>query len=421
MFTSKIKYLFVAGIFSLFIAVVFRNWVMSVISISSISIIGISLYGLPPKEIDIEIEREREDIDVYEGDDIWIEVKIKNFGKKIQFLEVIDEIPENVKMLKGTNHEIIDLEHKEVKTVKYKVQLPQSGAYKIGPMKVRYRDGHNFFTKEWVEESTTELMVLPQMEEISRSKIRPQHTRSRLGNIQSKRIGVGSEFYSLREYTPGDTIRKINWKATARSNHPITNEFEGERSGDVIIIVDASAGSKVGTEEENTVKSSVKAAATLASDILSDRNKVGLIVIGEMLDWIFPGQGREQFYKIMDSLSNIRSGGQWGLKDIRWIMERFFPKKSLVLFISPLTDSEVTNTLTDMSRKQYDLIVISPSPIGMEKKLCDIEDPLAEKINLLERRSRIGALRNHGIVLDWDPDQPLELCLEEVRRFRMRS
>lgn len=420
MFTTKVKYLFLAGMISLFVAVVFRNWVMAVISISSFSLIGIGLYGLPLDEFDIEIERERKDIHVYEGDDIWINVKIKNYGERIRYLEVIDDIPENVKMVEGTNHEIFDISHNEVKTIEYKLELPQSGTYELGPLNVRYRDGNNFFTKNWTEESITEVIVLPNMEDISRSKIRPRHTRNRLGNVQSQRIGLGSEFYSLREYAPGDTIRKINWKATARSNTPITNEYEGERSGDVIIIVDASAGAKVGNQDTNTVKSSVRAAATLASDILSDRNRVGLIVIGDVLDWIFPGQGREQFYKIMDSLSNIKSGGIWGLKDIRWIMERFFPKKSLVLFISPLTDPEVTDTLTEMSKKQYDLIVISPSPIDMEKKLSDIEDPLAEKINLLERKGRLDALRNHGIVLDWDPDQPLELCLEEVRRFRMR-
>ena len=79
-------------ILGLILIAVFRSWVFVVFLISNLSILGIGLVYLPPKDIRIEVARKNDEIDVYEGDEIEIKFSLKNLGEDIKFLEVHDRI-----------------------------------------------------------------------------------------------------------------------------------------------------------------------------------------------------------------------------------------------------------------------------------------------------------------------------------------
>ena len=98
----------------------------------------------------------------------------------------------------------------------------------------------------------------------------------------------------MRQYVPGDELRKINWKASARRDEMITNEFESECSGDVTIMLDARKESNVGTLENNTVEHGIRAASTIAAHILKEKNRVGLIVLRDIIDEVYPAFGKRQ-------------------------------------------------------------------------------------------------------------------------------
>src|SRR5439155_1167202 len=78
------------------------------------------------------------------------------------------------------------------------------------------------------------LVVAPAMEDLRRTKLQPRRTRPWYGQVASRQIGAGTDFWGVREYTAGDEVRRINWKASARLDRLFTNEYEGERSGDVV-------------------------------------------------------------------------------------------------------------------------------------------------------------------------------------------
>ncbi len=177
----------------------------------------------------------------------------------------------------------------------------------------------------------------------------------------------------------------------------------------------------VGTMRNNTTKASIKAAASLATSILSDRNRVGLIVLGETLEWIYPRSGRDQLYKILSNLSNLKEGGMWKMEDMKWLIKRFFPSKSMIIFISPLIQPKITDTIIDICMKQFDVMVISPNPLKVEESIIDDYDENAEKILQMGRDTVIDTLWPYSIVVDWDPNEPLEASLEEVIRYWKRK
>src|SRR5439155_1671090 len=93
---------------------------------------------------------------------------------------------------------------------------------------------------------------------------RPRRGRAWYGRVASRQIGAGADFWGVREYTAGDEVRRINWKASARLDRLFTNEYEGERSGDVVIVVDARRESFIGTETDNPIEHGVRAALGIA-------------------------------------------------------------------------------------------------------------------------------------------------------------
>jgi len=419
--SNFLNYTVIIAIVLLFLGVIAKSWVFLVAAIASLSVLVVSISELPPSKIDVEVVRSSRERDVYEDGEVDVKIKVENKSEELQFLEVMDNVPSSVEIKRGSNHQVLSLKKGESKVIKYTISLPIRGTKVLGPINVRSVDSFGFFYKEWKVDKKLRVHILPRTEDLNKVNVRPSYTRNWLGNIQSQSIGIGSEFYALREYVPGDEIRKINWKATARYLNPITNEFEGEKSGDVVLIVDGYKKGNVGTMRNNTTKASIKAAASLATSILSDRNRVGLIVLGETLEWIYPRSGRDQLYKILSNLSNLKEGGMWKMEDMKWLIKRFFPSKSMIIFISPLIQPKITDTIIDICMKQFDVMVISPNPLKVEESIIDDYDENAEKILRMGRDTVIETLWPYSIVVDWDPNEPLEASLEEVIRYWKRK
>jgi len=404
---------------------IFGSWVYFAGGIFSLSIFVLGVRSLPPKDLSVEIERGSSEggRDVYVDDELEITLNIKNNGGEIRFLELHDVIPGLLEVVDGSNHQFLELEEGEERELSYKISCSITGNFEVGPTRLRYRDALNLFSKESEIEEKMEIRVLPRTEDMAKIDIDPSYTKHWLGEVRSKSVGVGSEFFAIREYQSGDEIRDINWKATARYFEPLTNEYEGEKSGDVILIVDGYEEGIVGTMENNTMRASISVAASLAEILLSARHKVGLIVSGEYMNWVYPGTGKNHYHKIMSNLTKFERGGVWGLEGIKWLLEEFFPRKSMIILISPLTVPSYSTTLIDLCMKEYDVVLISPDPLKIEKEILDKEEyeKIAERLYDTERKQILDKLWSHGTtVVDWDPTEPLEPTLEEVLRYRYR-
>ncbi len=417
--TKNFGYLFAIFFITVILGLMLMDYIFFIPALTSLAIMIVGYLDLPPD--DISIERDQEEVHTYEGEEFTVGLTVKNHGDSKAFLEIKDELSTNVKVTEGSNHHSLYLKGGEKKRIKYKVKFLKTENYSIGPVNVRYQDPLGLFSKNWSFQKSMNAIALPPVEDLGRTKLRPKYTRGWLGNIKSAQMGVGSEFFSIREYLQGDEMRDINWKATARYLDPKTNSFEAEKSGDVIMVVDAFYESNVGVFEDNMLKHSVRAATSLASDIISDRNRVGLLVIGDFVRWVYPRSGQEQLYEIMDNLMDLEGGSHWRLEHAKFIMDKIFPNRCLLLFISPLTSDKVAEAITGLARKKYEIAVVSPSPVDLQKKYIDTEDELAEKLQRVERNNRMTELRDYGPVIDWNTDQPLEVAIEGVRRYQMRA
>ena len=98
------------------------------------------------------------------------------------------------------------------------------------------------------------------------------------GEYHSTFKGQGMEFEEVREYSPGDDIRLIDWNVTARTGFPHIKKFREERELTVTLLVDASSSGRFGTYEKYKEDLAAELCALLAFSAIKNNDKVGLII-----------------------------------------------------------------------------------------------------------------------------------------------
>jgi uncharacterized protein (DUF58 family) len=406
---------------------VFSEWLVIVFMVPLLFLLFGSVLSFYSERIDIEVIRDLSNVKIFEHDKIEVSLKLKNKGDNLSFLELYDKLPGKVKVEKGSNYSIISLKKSEEITFKYEITCPLRGRFQIGPLYFRARDYFGMFFKEAVVETESFITVIPQIEEIRDIEVKAK-ANIFPGIMQTKHSGIGTEFFGIREYTSGDTFKRINWKTFARFNNPMVNEYELESTTDVILIVDARSIQGFGTLRHNPMEYNVKAATAITSHFLKRRDRVGLIAYGRSdghLQWVYPESGKKQLYKIVEEIVALEPNGEFPLSGVLYeAVTHMLPKKALIIFISSLEgDWTIPKTIEDLVSRGFNVIVLSPSPVDIEYSLqiADVNSSLAHKILSFERKNFLSQIRNTGArVVDWNPTLPLAVSLKEVEKYQIR-
>lgn len=113
-----------------------------------------------------------------------------------------------------------------------------------------------------------------------------------VGARLQRRRGEGTEFQELRDYRVGDSLRKIDWKATARSNRLISREYRDERNQQVVLMLDCGRRMLAQDDQLTHFDHVLNASLALASIALRQGDAVGLLACsGQQQRWLPPQQG----------------------------------------------------------------------------------------------------------------------------------
>lgn len=126
-----------------------------------------------------------------------------------------------------------------------------------------------------------------------------------------RRAGVGLQHLDHRDYAPGDEVRHIDWRQTARAVRPIVRRFEAETVSDWTLLVDASASMASGGGAK--WQAALCAAAALAYALLSGGHRVGLLAFGDRVLAQCPrGQGPHHYAALVRLLQSLQPQGAGG-------------------------------------------------------------------------------------------------------------
>lgn len=381
---------------------------------AALTALGLLIAQPPVVRAWLSVARERS----LEGEEVEAELEL-NAGTHVERLEVLLALPRGITAGEGENPISVRLEADEERTLPLRLRCERWGTYPLGELHVRARDRLGLFTWEALVERPHRLRVYPRPEWL-RAVLAPVETQVFTGNEVARVKGGGLEFADTRPYVPGDRLRSINWRASARRSALVVNERHPERNTDVLVFLDSFAEAR--SVDESTLDKGVRAAATIAALYLERRDRVGLVTFGGILRWLDAGSGIQQRYRLVDAVLETEVEFSYAWKDVNVIPARLLPPKALIVAVTPLLDGRSVGALLDLRARGYDLAVVEVSPVPFVEPGAGEVERIAHRLWLLRREEVRSRFERLGVaVARWDDETPLAAAIEGVRAFRRRA
>jgi uncharacterized protein (DUF58 family) len=200
--------------------------------------------------------------------------------RSVDRLEVLVELPAEVDVADGSRAHAVRLRATERRELPLSVRCTRWGVFDVGRVEVRARDALRLVTWEARFEQLHRVKAYPTPLTLHRL-LAPMETQAFSGSEVARVKGDGVEYADIRDFVPGDRVRSINWRASARRQGLVVNERHPERNTDVVLFVDSFADVRSGGV--SVLDEAVRAAATLATRYLERRDRVGLVGFGGVL------------------------------------------------------------------------------------------------------------------------------------------
>ncbi len=371
--------------------------------------------GAPPTlDVSFSLDDER----VLEGEEAAATIRVRA-ETAIERLELLLVLPAGVEVVEGADAVALRLAAGEERELRLRLRCSRWGLYDVGALRLRCRGFLRIVVWEQTLERTHRLKAYPRAERL-REIVPPRKTQAFTGSEVARAKGDGIEYADLRDFLPGDRLRSINWRASARrAGALVVNDRHPERNTDVVLFVDSFAD--VRDEDRSTLDDAVRAAAALAARYLDRRDRVGLVSFGGVLRWLQPGMGPAQRFRLVESLLETGVEPTYTWRDVNVIPARILPPKALVFAITPLVDPRFVTTVADLRARRYDVAVVEVDPVPLVEPGPTELDRLAYRLWILQREVLRARLSRLGIaVATWTDDVELQAALEEVRTFRRR-
>lgn len=179
------------------------------------------------------------------------------------------------------------------------------------------------------------------------------------GEYHSAFKGRGMSFSEVREYTPGDDIRSIDWNVTARFNHPYVKVFEEERELTVMLLVDVSASEQFGTRKQLKQDMVTELCAVLAFSAIQNNDKIGVLFFTDKVEkFIPPKKGKSHILHIIRELLEFKPvSKKTNISEALRYFTNAIKKKSIAFVISDFMDNDFSDALKIASGK-HDVIAL---------------------------------------------------------------
>jgi uncharacterized protein (DUF58 family) len=167
------------------------------------------------------------------------------------------------------------------------------------------------------------------------------HRLSDVGILQRRRRGEGMDFDQLRAYREGDSLRKIDWKATQRLNKLISRDYQDERDQQIVFLVDCGRRMRARDDECSHFDHALDATLLLAYVGLRQGDSVGLMTMSGEDRFVAPQRSREMVNRILNTVYDLQPGlltSDYYRAAVA--LSKRVRKRALVVIISNLRDED---------------------------------------------------------------------------------
>jgi uncharacterized protein (DUF58 family) len=275
----------------------------------------------------------------------------------------------------------------------FRLRATAWGTHELGTLWVRARRPGSLIVREVTVAAAPPIRVLPRPARLLHL-LRPAEPRAAAGVHLSRRRGPGTDFAELRPYAPGDRLRDISWATSARLGQPWVTVHHPERTGTVLLLIDALFGA--GDRGREALARTARAAWAVASSHLKAQDRVGLLAKGRSVAWLPPRGGRRARWLVLEELLAV--GG--AAEDLRPPRVRggrvFVPADALVIGISGLGSARFARDLVHYRRAGHACVALIIDTADM-LRTAGPADAAAARVWLAQRDFERRGLERAGV------------------------
>ena len=242
------------------------------------------------------------------SDENSVELILKNNYPFPVNLEVIDELP--AQFQKRDFLHKLSIAPNQPATFTYKVRPVTRGEYQFGSLNIFVYSKWRMVKRRFRFNQDQMVKVYPSFIQMKKYDFLSFDNRVKFSGFKKiRRLGHTMEFEQIKEYVPGDDIRTINWKATAKHADLMVNQFEDENSQPVYSLIDRSRVMKMPFKNLNLLDYSINACLAFSNIALKRKDKVGMLSFSNSINNVLRADSRiTQLSSIQESLYNIDTG-----------------------------------------------------------------------------------------------------------------
>jgi uncharacterized protein (DUF58 family) len=261
--------------------------------------------------------------------------------------------------------------------------LEYRGVFSLGPTKVISGDPFGLFSKTITFQSISKIVILPKYQKLDYF---PEPSGFLTGGSarKTRNAEVSPYAISVRDYLPGDPLKRIAWKTSARLEKLMVKEFEDDPQSTVWIFLDGDANylyvdeqTKYNNTIDNLWKSNeklrenfhknsfelqVSAAASICDFYISDGRFVGFFGNGQQQVSISPEGGVRQLDKVLEMLASIQIAEKNNITEHLLSQINKVSKGSTIVILTSNQSTEFIETIKKLQKRNFSIILVATDP-----------------------------------------------------------
>ena len=241
------------------------------------------------------------------GDENLINISIKNYFTFPINVKIIDEIPYQFQV---RNFEIKrKIKASSQDELNYDLRPTERGEYFFGYLNIFVSSPLRIISRRFTFDNGNMVTTYPSYIQLRKyDLIAFSNNLFQYGIKKIRRIGHSMEFEQIKEYVNGDDIRTLNWKATAKKNALMINQFQDEKSQSVYMVIDKGRVMKMPFNGLSLMDYAINATLVLSNVILKKQDKAGMFAFSKKVEnRVFAEKRASQMQKILETLYNIKT------------------------------------------------------------------------------------------------------------------
>ncbi|MEO9885069.1 MAG: DUF58 domain-containing protein [Balneola sp.] len=360
------------------------------------------------------------------GDDNKIWIKIRNEFRFTAHLRIIDEIPHQFQI---RDFQIsFQLPSSESKSISYDLRPTERGEFDFGSINVFAKTRIGLIERKLSFIEHVFVPVYPSFVQMKKFEMYAISNRlTDIGIKKIRRIGHTMEFDRIKEYVRGDDVRSINWKATARSGDLMVNQYQDERSQQVVNVIDMGRVMKMPFDGLHLLDYAINTSLVISNIALLKEDKAGLLTFtSKETTVVKPEKRRVHIQRIQEALYNLDTNFmESNFQRMLVGLKTHLNQRSLILLYTNFeTYSAMERQLPYLQRLAKDHLLVTiffentEMTSLLEKESGSVSDiytkTIAEKFSY-EKRQIVKALNQRGIHTILTP--PKELSVNAINKY----